>query len=52
MLEPLELPLVQGVVHLEAVGISIRLLALQSEGLARLELRDSLDGDSVKGANL
>ena len=52
VLEPLELPLVQGVVDLEAVGLPVRVLALQGEGLARRELCDALDRYPVERSYL
>ena len=52
MLEPLELPLVQGVVDLEAVGGPVGALAFQGEGLTRRKLCDALDGDPVEGSHL
>ena len=51
-LEPVDLVVVEGLVHWELVRPPIRLLANHCERLARLEVCQALDADSVKGANL
>lgn len=51
-LEPGDLIVVEGLVDLELVGGSIGLLAHHLEGLAGLEVCQSLDADLVKGSDL
>ena len=51
-LEPVDLVIVEGLVHWELVRLPIRLLADHCERLARLEVCQALDADSVEWANL
>ena len=51
-LEPGDLVVVERLVHRELVGGAIRLLAHHCQWLARLEVREPLDAELVKGTNL